>query len=123
MGGAALLDNALCVNASCLWISYSPLRIGSGARSSWHPGKFPKVPGRRRGTRGFPAAPLRKTSSFTPDSPLTHPAGTPSLTSHPTPRTQSKEFPPSPQRLQVGRDEHSRSPFGAGCAFEWQPHG
>ena len=24
------------VNASCLWISYSPLRIGSGARSSWH---------------------------------------------------------------------------------------
>ena len=27
-----------------------------------HPGKFPKVPGRRRGTRGFPAAPPRKTS-------------------------------------------------------------
>ena len=24
---------------------------------SQHPGKFPKVPGRRRGTRGFPAAP------------------------------------------------------------------
>ena len=25
--------------------------------SERHPGKFPKVPGRRRGTRGFPAAP------------------------------------------------------------------
>ena len=30
--------------------------------SQRHPGKFPKVPGRRRGKRGFPAAPPTKTS-------------------------------------------------------------
>ena len=29
-------------------------------RKSGHPGKFPKVPGRRRGTRGFPAAPRQR---------------------------------------------------------------
>ena len=28
--------------------------------SQRHPGKFPKVPGRRRGTRGFPAAPRQR---------------------------------------------------------------
>ena len=28
--------------------------------SQRHPGKFPKVPGRRRGTRGFPAAPRER---------------------------------------------------------------
>ena len=28
--------------------------------SQRHPGKIPKVPGRRRGTRGFPAAPRKK---------------------------------------------------------------
>ena len=31
--------------------------------SQRHPGKFPKVPGRRRGTRGFPAALKRLSSS------------------------------------------------------------
>ena len=31
--------------------------------SQRHPGKFPKVPGRRRGKRGFPAAPRRLTVS------------------------------------------------------------
>ena len=30
------------------------------AFSNFHPGKFPKVPGRRRGTRGFPAAPRQR---------------------------------------------------------------
>ena len=37
----------------------SPPGTGSLA-SQRHPGKFPKVPGRRRGTRGFPAAPRQR---------------------------------------------------------------
>ena len=35
----------------------SPATSTGSLASQRHPGKFPKVPGRRRGTRGFPAAP------------------------------------------------------------------
>ena len=38
-------------------------------RTQRHPGKFPKVPGRRRGTRGFPAAP-RQSPSLGREDPL-----------------------------------------------------
>ena len=34
-----------------------------GLASQRHPGKFPKVPGRRRGTRGFPAVPEKDLES------------------------------------------------------------
>ena len=45
------------------------LRVVSSAStgslaSQRHPGKLPKVPGRRRGTRGFPAAPRQRPRAF-----------------------------------------------------------
>ena len=40
---------------------HSFLSTSTGSLASQrHPGKFPKVPGRRRGTRGFPAAPRQR---------------------------------------------------------------
>ena len=51
-------------------VGYSPESCTSTSSETnahlrlWHPGKFPKVPGRRRGTRGFPTAPPRKMQSL-----------------------------------------------------------
>ena len=36
-------------------------QVKESLASQRHPGKFPKVPGRRRGKRGFPAAPRERT--------------------------------------------------------------
>ena len=49
------LQNHIC----CSHTPPVPPSCGQDAprTSQRHPGKFPKVPGRRRGTRGFPAAP------------------------------------------------------------------
>ena len=41
-------------------ISRHPATSTGSLASQRHPGKFPKVPGRRRGTRGFPAAPRQR---------------------------------------------------------------
>ena len=46
---------------ACNWTDIAST-TGSLA-SQRHPGKFPKVPGRRRGTRGFPAAPRQRPRS------------------------------------------------------------
>ena len=48
----------------CLYLSFSPLLLTSllftAIGTQRHPGKFPTVPGRRRGKRGFPAAPRQR---------------------------------------------------------------
>ena len=61
--GLGLLSLWLCFCClCCLWSNRPQSPVGGGATptgslaSQRHPGKFPKVPGRRRGTRGFPAA-------------------------------------------------------------------
>ena len=41
-------------------IDWFDLLAVQGLSTQRHPGKFPKVPGRRRGTRGFPAAPRQR---------------------------------------------------------------
>ena len=60
--------------------------------SQRHPGKFPKVPGRRRGTRGFPAAPRQRPRPPTRRVP---PRGTPRV---PAPLPLSPFSPPDRDR-------------------------
>ena len=46
---------------SCIEPGLATCSISTGSLGSQrHPGKFPKVPGRRRGKRGFPAAPRER---------------------------------------------------------------